>query len=135
VSGGDSLQVASGLERPGVLDAFAHDARTDRVVLAMFERRPWNGRAEQGLQLQEKLNAYASFVLDGEMREQFPQLAGKRVCIQLRTVHEPDERTLAFLETARQQLDFQEIALEIIQIGADEEPPNVCGSPDCGCRN
>lgn len=124
--------MASGLENPGTLDAFAHDTRTDRVVLAMFETREWTGGELQGFQLQEKLNAYVSFILDGEMAEQFPQLVGKRVCIQLRTVHEPDARTLAFLAQVREQLAFQEIDFETVLIGEGEVPPPGGG---CGCGN
>lgn len=124
--------MASGLENPGTLDAFAHDTRTDRVVLAMFETREWTGGELQGFQLQEKLNAYVSFVLDGEMAEQFPQLSGKRVCIQLRTVHEPDERTLGFLAQVREQLAFQEIDFETVLIGEGEAPAAGDG---CGCGN
>ena len=33
----------NGLENPGVLDAFAHDTRADKLVLAMYEARPWSG--------------------------------------------------------------------------------------------
>ncbi len=118
--------IVSGLEQPGVLDALAHDERTGRVVLAMFETRPWTGGERQAFQLQEKLNAYASFVLDGEMDEQYPDLKGKRVCLQLRTVHEPDDRTLGFLKMVREQLELQGIDWETVQIGPDE---GTCG---CG---
>lgn len=123
------------LESPGTLDAFAHDARSDRVVLAMFETRPWLGDDRQGFQLQEKLNAYVSFALDGEMAEQFPEFIGKPVCIQLRTMHEPDERTLGFLSQVREQLGFQEIEFETVLIGENEAPSSGgcgCGNPD-GC--
>src|SRR6187455_1552660 len=99
----------NGLENPGVLDAFAHDTRTDKLVLAMYENRPWLGEEPQLLQLQEKLNAYLSFVLDGEMKEAFPQFAEKRVEIQLRTLHEPEEKASDLIRRIREQLAFQEI--------------------------
>ncbi len=120
----------SGLEHPGVLDALAYDERTDRVVVAMFETRPWSGGDLQAFQLQEKLNAYASFVLDGEMEEQYPDARGRRVCIQLRTIFEPDERTLGFLKLVREQLEFQQIDLETVLIGAAGESHCGCGSTD-----
>ena len=47
-----------GVAHPGVLDAFAYDARRETLVLAMYETRPWTGGEPQLLQLQEKLNAY-----------------------------------------------------------------------------
>jgi hypothetical protein len=108
----------NGLEHPGVLDAFAHDTRADKLVLAMYEARPWLGEEMQLFQLQEKLNAYLSFVLDGELNESYPELAGKRVEIQLRTVHEPDAKACELIRRVREQLDLQRITFEIVRIEA-----------------
>ena len=107
----------SGIERTGMLDAFAHDTREDVLVLAMFETRPWDLGERQLFQLQEKLNAYVSFILDGEMKENFPHLLGKSVRIELRTSYEPSERALGFLGRARDQLALQQISLEVVVIG------------------
>ncbi|MEI6339086.1 MAG: DUF6572 domain-containing protein [Verrucomicrobiota bacterium] len=127
----------NGLENPGVLDAFAHDTRTDKLVLAMYENRPWLGEEPQLLQLQEKLNAYLSFVLDGEMKEAFPQFVEKSVEIQLRTLHEPEEKASDLIRRIREQLAFQEIGFEVIQMTEDEQPQGGsggwCGS-GCGCH-
>jgi len=126
----------NGLENPGVLDAFAHDTRADKLVLAMYENRPWEGDEAQLHQLQEKLNAYLSFVLDGEMVEAFPQFVGKPVEIQLRTVHEPDEKSSDLTRRIREQLTLQDISFEVIQVSANEQPQGGegggCGS-GCGC--
>jgi hypothetical protein len=108
-----------------MLDAFAHDTREDLLVLAMFEMRPWEHGEHQLYQLQEKLNAYVSFILDGEMKESFPHLADKAVRIELRTAHEPSEHALGFLERARHQLSLQQISLEVVLIG--EERSGCCG--------
>ena len=121
----------NGLEHPGVLDAFAHDTRANKVVLAMYEGRPWSGEDWQLFQLQEKLNAYVSFVLDGELAEGFPDLVGKPVEIQLRSIHEPDARTLDLIEQVRQQLALQQIAFAVIRI---DEGEGTCGMTDCGCH-
>jgi hypothetical protein len=107
----------NGLENPGILDALAHDTCKDKVVLAMYESRPWLGEETQLFQLQEKLNAYLSFVLDGELNDAYPELAGKTVEIQLRTVHEPDDKASHFITRVREQLALQCIAFEIVQIG------------------
>jgi Family of unknown function (DUF6572) len=120
----------NGLENPGVLDALAHDARTDKLVLAMYETRPWLGEETQLFQLQEKLNAYLSFVLDGELNEAYPELAGKQVEIQLRTVHEPDAKAFDLICRAREQLDLQQITFEVVRI---DEAKSRCEDPGCGC--
>jgi hypothetical protein len=124
-----------GLEHPAVLDAFAHDKRRDTLVLAMYETRPWTGEEAHILQLQEKLNAYASFILDGEMGESFPQFVGKPVEIQLRTQHQPDPLTLGFLNQAKDQLSLQQITIETIRIDSSEEfePASAAPYHSCGC--
>ena len=124
-----------GLEHPAVLDAFAHDKRRDTLVLAMYETRPWTGDEAHILQLQEKLNAYASFILDGEMADSFPQFVGKPVEIQLRTCHQPDPLTLGFLNQAKDQLSLQQITIETIRIDSEEEfePATAGSNHSCGC--
>jgi hypothetical protein len=112
---------AAGLSSPGVLDALVHDQGANRVILAMFERRPWDLGDEQLWQLQEKLNAYVSFVLDGEMAELHPELLGKPVCLQLRTVHPPSPQALKLIEQAGRQLALQDITLEVWDISEESE--------------
>jgi hypothetical protein len=113
-----------------MLDAFAHDTRDDVLVLAIFETRAWDLGDRQLWQLQEKLNAYVSFILDGEMADNFPHLKGKPVRIELRTVHEPSERAMGFLGRARDQLALQQIALEVVLIG--EIQGGCCGGSGGG---
>ena len=120
----------SGIERTGMLDAFAHDTREDILVLAMFESRSWDHGELQLFQLQEKLNAYVSFILDGEMKETFPHLAEKPVRIELRSSYEPSRRAMEFLGRARDQLALQQIALEVVLIG--EEQSVCCGGGGVG---
>jgi hypothetical protein len=108
--------VVGGIEHPGVLDAFAHDTRSGRLLMAMYEARPWDGGEKQLFQLQEKLNAYLSFALDGELKETYPQLADLPLEIQLRTLHEPGKEAWGLISRIREQLAFQEIAFEVIQV-------------------
>ena len=100
--------------RVGVIDVVAHDAKTNEVVLVMNEPNEWNGSDEQLLQLQERFNAYASFLLDGEMAEAHPELAGNPARIELRCTHTPDARALELLGLIHDQLAFQEIKLEVV---------------------
>ena len=130
LTGENRPPAGSGIERTGMLDAFAHDTREDVLVLAMFETRPWEHGELQLFQLQEKLNAYVSFILDGEMKDNFPHLLGKPVRIELRTSHEPPPRAMEFLGRARDQLGLQQIGLEVVLIG--EQAPlegGCCGNP------
>ncbi len=111
----------AGVEQPGVIDFFAHDPKTDALILAMYEARPWNGSDLQLFQLQEKFNAYVSFLLDGELAESHPELAGKRARIELRCAEMPSGSALDLLTMIHDQLALQEIAVEVI-----------AGSQGCG---
>ena len=101
-------------ERAGVIDVIGHDARTDEVVLIMYETGSWDGSDEQLHQLQERFNAYVSFLLDGEMAESHPELAAKRARIEVRCRQMPDARALELLGMIHDQLDFQDIKMEVV---------------------
>jgi hypothetical protein len=98
----------------GVIDVIGHDAKTGEVVLVMKESEPWDGSDERLLALQERFNAYVSFLLDGELTESHPELAGKRARIEVRCAHMPDTRALELLGLIHDQLAFQEIKLEVV---------------------
>jgi len=66
---------ATGVANPAVIDLFGFDQKTGEVLLAMNESRPWDGSDERLHELQEKFNAYVSFLLDGEMIAAHPELA------------------------------------------------------------
>ena len=92
----------------------ARDAKTGEVVLVMNEPNEWDSSDEQLLSLQERFNSYVSFLLDGEMAEAHPDLAGKPARIELRCVHMPDTRALELLGLIHDQLAFQEIKMEVV---------------------
>ena len=106
-------------DRVGVIDVIAHEAKTGEVVLVMNEADEWNGSDEQLLALQERFNVYVSFLLDGEMAESHPELAGKPARIEVRCVHMPDARALELLALIHDQLAFQEIKLEVVVRGKE----------------
>ncbi|MGC2353119.1 MAG: DUF6572 domain-containing protein [Candidatus Udaeobacter sp.] len=107
--------------RVGVIDMIAQDAKTNEVVLVMNEPGEWGGSDEQLLALQERFNAYVSFLLDGEMAEANPELAGKSARIELRCAHVPDTRALELLGFIHDQLAFQDIKLEVV---VRNDPPS-----------
>ena len=101
-------------ERTGVIDVIAQDAKTGEVVLVMNEPNEWDSSDEQLLSLQERFNTYVSFLLDGEMAEAHPELAGKPTRIELRCAHMPDARALELIGHIHDQLAFQEISLQVV---------------------
>jgi hypothetical protein len=106
-----------GVEHAGVIDAL-----------------PWDGSDLRLFQLQEKMNAYLSFILDGEMVEAYPVLKGKPLRIQLDCATAPDTKTFQFLKMIRDQIAFQGIDLQVRAASMGSEVPNngSCGE-GCGC--
>ncbi len=104
----------AGVVNPAVVDLFALDQKSDEILLAMHEPRPWDGSDERLHQLQEKFNAYVSFLLDGEMIAAHPELTGKSARIELRCDYVPDDGALALLNLIHDQVALQEIKMEVI---------------------
>src|SRR3954465_5433416 len=114
----DPLDPPRGVEHPGVIAAMGHDPNTDEVTLIMLEQRPWDGSELRLFQLQEKINAYLSFALDGEMLEAYPQFAGRKLRLQLDCVGMPGNDVVGFLSMVREQIAFQGINLGV-GVGGD----------------
>jgi hypothetical protein len=107
-------EISNNKDRTGVIDVIAHDPKTGEAVLVMNEPNEWDGSDQRLLDLQERFNAYVSFLLDGELAEAHPELVGKPVRIELRCARMPDARALELLGLIHDQLAFQEIKLEVV---------------------
>src|SRR5213080_5293514 len=114
-------QTRTGIANPEIIDLFGVDQKTSEVLLVMHEPRPWDGSHEQLHEMQEKFNAYASFILDGEMTEAHPELGGRIARIQLRCQHMPNEEARGLLREIYDQLELQAIKVEV-----------VVADPNCG---
>jgi hypothetical protein len=114
-------------DRTGLIDVIAGDPKTGEIVLVMNEPNEWDGSDEQLLTLQERFNAYVSFLLDGELAEAHPELAAKPARIELRCAQMPDAHALELLGLIHDQLAFQEIKLEVV-IGEQ-----TCSDEHCDC--
>jgi uncharacterized protein DUF6572 len=107
-------QTSNVKNRAGVIDVVAQNPNTGEVVLVMNEPEPWDDSDERLLALQERFNTYVSFLLDGEMAETHPELAGKPARIELRCAHMPDTHALELLGMIHDQLAFQEIRMKVV---------------------
>jgi hypothetical protein len=107
-------EISNSKDRISVIDVIAHDPKTGEAVLVMNEPNEWDGSDEQLLSLQERFNAYVSFLLDGEMESGHPELASKPARIEVRCTHMPDSRALELLGLIHEQLAFQDIKMEVV---------------------
>jgi hypothetical protein len=124
------------LERTGVIDAMGVDVESGRVVLVIRHEGAWDASAKQLYLLQEKLNAYLSFALDGEMAEACPEFAGRALGLRIETGSAPDAGTLHLLAHVREQIAFQDITLEVrVVAGAAQSADGARGCGEgCGCH-
>ena len=63
---------APGVENPMILDLITTDPDSGDVVLVMIERRPWGAHPQQLKQIEEKINRYMAYALDGFLAEHHP---------------------------------------------------------------
>ena len=101
------------LDQSNVIDALGIDEVSGRVVLVIRHDAAWDGSPPQLYLLQEKLNAYLSFALDGEMAGEYPDFAQRALSVRIDCATAPDARTLHLLGHVRRQLQFQDIDLEV----------------------
>jgi len=125
------------LQNAHTIDLIAQDPATNDVVLGMTEIRPWDGSDRRVFELQEKVNAYLSFALDGEMAENFPQFAHMNIILRLDCVEEPDEKMNYFIGFIREQIGFQGISFLVnvvpeLASALETEVQQGCGT-GCGC--
>jgi hypothetical protein len=66
--------------------------------------------------LQEKLNAYASFILDGKMRELYPYARPHDVCVVIRSRGQPPQDVLTLVGLVREALEKDGPRLDFEQV-------------------
>lgn len=88
----------SGVANPKLIDVVTRDPKTDTYKLVLVEDRPWGADEDQLQQLQDKLNRYLSYALDGHLHKQYPSSIGRPIQIQLDCFHTPDRETEALLQ-------------------------------------
>jgi hypothetical protein len=108
---------------PGITDSGTVDLITTRpdageTALIIVAAEPWTGSDAELAALQAKLNAYLTYVLDGQLAQDYPQSQGHSVRIQIDCSHQPASSTLAFLQATRRQLaDEYGIEVRVVRVG------------------
>jgi hypothetical protein len=100
-----------GVENAKMVDLITLDPATDKVVLVMIERRAWGTSPQQFAQIEEKINRYLGYVLDGFLAEQYPKYEGLRVTIRLDCAEEPHGEAVAFVRAAAHAIGEQGLEL------------------------
>lgn len=92
------------LSDPGKVDLVAESAE-GVIELIIVQDQEWAGSDAQLASLQEKVQTYVSFALDGGLARQFPEAAGRPWRIVISCLSgEPDERTRMVLDVLATRL-------------------------------
>jgi hypothetical protein len=89
-----------GVQNPRIMDLIEMDPVSEKVVLVMIEQREWGADPRQFQEIEEKINRYLGYVLDGHLASHYPQYGGKRVRIRLDCVEEPCGDAIRFVRAA-----------------------------------
>lgn len=96
----------AGIQDSKVIDLVTHDPRTDQATLIIVQTMPWHDGPTQADELRKKLDTYVAFAREG-LAEKYPQMAGKRVRIQVDCQVAPSAATIELLELAGARLRDQ----------------------------
>ncbi len=111
-----------GVENAKLMDLITVEAATDTVILAMFERRPWGAHPHQFRQIEEKINRYMGYVLDGFLVQHYPQHQGKRVRLRLDCAEEPQGEAARFVAAAKHAIESHGLEFAVNVTGAAATP-------------
>lgn len=92
-----------GIDAPGVIDR-VRLPESGPVELVIEQNGGWDGSDHRQILLQEKLNRYLEFVLDGELAAAHPLSADRQWMIVIESASTPDARTLGYVRQADAEL-------------------------------
>ena len=92
------------VENPSIVDLIEVDSATGQVVLVMIERRAWESSPQQFRQIEEKINRYMGYVLDGHLTSHYPQYKGQGVQIRLNCAYAPFGKAADFVNAAERAI-------------------------------
>lgn len=107
-----------GVTNPRVIDLIALDPSSDEVVLSILETRPWGSDPSQLAQLEDKLNSYLAYVLDGWLARQYPQYEGRKLRFQLDCAGTPGATEERFLRAAMNYAAAEGIGFTVRIVGS-----------------
>ncbi len=98
-----------GIQYPEIIDFVAADEQECVLVVVQDEYLS----KEDTFALQEKLNNYLCYAIDGQLFRDYPECAGKRLVLQINLFEVPDPFVFEFLEKARSTIEQEGALLKI----------------------
>ena len=107
------LMSNTGISHPDVLDLVTHDDAAVRLIL--IEDRALSD--EDAPDLQEKLNSYLGYALDGELLREYPDSKGKLVLLRIEFSKRPAEFITEFVHRYQEAIAQYAVQVELVVQG------------------
>lgn len=98
-----------GIRHPDVVDLVTNGDDAFRLILVEEQELADN----DALELQQKLNNYLGFALDGPLLERYPEASGKPICIRVDLYDQPSPFISEFLSQYAQAISGYGVAFEL----------------------
>jgi hypothetical protein len=102
-----------GVENPKVIDLITVDAASGKLVLVMVERRAWGASPRQLQEIEEKINRYMGYVLDGFLVQHHPEHQDKAILIRLECAEAPHGVAVKFVQAAGHAVAMHGLEFEV----------------------
>lgn len=107
------------VEQTNVIDFIGVSRETGEVVLTISDHLTWTDSVVHQTILQNKLNAYLSFIESGDLFQEYPDARGRAVVVRIVFRNLPDGAGREFLARAKQVMESAGLALrEEVYTGA-----------------
>lgn len=87
--------------------------KTGDYVLIIVADEAWEDGDEFRYKLQEKLNNYCSYFLDGQMKKEYPDLKQKRITVSISSPTSIPPHTLVFIKKAARAFKMTGLDIEV----------------------
>ena len=110
------------VEDSGVIDIVGTDKATGDVILSISDHLGWAPelREHHAASLREKVESYLRFIRSGQVREEYPNSAGRRVRVEIVHRHVPDAAALELLLALGQTAKSEGVELSWSVFGTEE---------------
>jgi hypothetical protein len=112
-----------GVENAKVIDLITVDPSSGKLVLVMVERRAWGASPRQLQEIEEKINRYMGYVLDGFLVQHHPEHQDKPVLIRLECAEEPHGVAVKFVQAAGHAIAMHGLEFEVKVTAPAAAPP------------
>jgi anti-anti-sigma regulatory factor len=102
-----------------MIDAIAHNPLTNEVILSIIENKNWSKSTERLMTLQDKINLYMEFIVDGHLANHLKHKKidpkKQNIYIEISFLHQIDSEIQNFLHAISEAIKQYNIQIKIVE--------------------